>query len=453
MKHVSRRAARGGTAGLAALLVASSILAGIPAVAAPDNDHFADAKIIASLPAIEHASTFLAASRETGEPDCARGERTVWYAFTPAVDLRIEADTFGSTYDTALAVYTGTGLTSLTQRACNDDAEPVHVRPRVRADLTADTMVTAMLATGFTDSGTFLSRVVLDVAAGTTYYFQVGAVPGGTQPVTLSGLTTGGDLVLRVFAVAGPVNDHFADALPVEATPFSDRLSSATATLEPGEAALPACGAVFRQTVWYRYVATERAALVANTEGSNFDTILAVYRGSSPSNLTLVACNDDVFQQSEVLQENPRSEAAFTVEVGEIYYIRVGAATAVPGPRDLTTQVFGTPLDKPPACRQEVTRPTSHCFLYVTLGVDGAVELSAFGAGRKVQAAPARVDLLRRGVLQTRCEYGGPPNPGPHPCTPNISVLNDYPAGTELECSAYGWAIESSSQFGCASAG
>ena len=39
----------------------------------------------------------------------------MWYQFTPTEDIRLNANTFGSDYDTGIAVYTGTpgALTSL----------------------------------------------------------------------------------------------------------------------------------------------------------------------------------------------------------------------------------------------------------------------------------------------------------------------------------------------------
>jgi hypothetical protein len=90
---------------------------------------------------------------------------TVWYQFTPSEDMRIFANTAGSNYDTDLAVYTGT-RGSLTQLACNDDA-------------------------GFTVQ----SALTLDVTAGQTLYFLVGAFGGGS----------GGNLVFNVDVAPPPL--------------------------------------------------------------------------------------------------------------------------------------------------------------------------------------------------------------------------------------------------------
>jgi hypothetical protein len=60
--------------------------------------------------------------------------------------MRLEANTFGSNYDTTLSVYTGTRAT-LTQLGCNDDS-----------------------------NGSTQSRVRFDATAGTTYYFMVSSL-------------------------------------------------------------------------------------------------------------------------------------------------------------------------------------------------------------------------------------------------------------------------------------
>jgi hypothetical protein len=72
--------------------------------------------------------------------------------------MRIEANTFGSDYDTTLSVYTGE-RGNLTQIACNDDA-----------------------------GGTLQSRVRFDASAGETVFFMVGSFgsgPGGSLVFTV----------------------------------------------------------------------------------------------------------------------------------------------------------------------------------------------------------------------------------------------------------------------------
>ena len=65
------------------------------------------------------------------------------------------------------------------------------------------------------------------------------------------------------------------------------------------------------------------ATLVADTVGSDFDTVLAVYRGSSLGALTAVACNDDLAPTGDG-GGNLRSRVQFGVTAGETYYLRAG---------------------------------------------------------------------------------------------------------------------------------
>jgi hypothetical protein len=134
--------------------------ADVSILAVPANDEFANAVAISTLPFTDNLNTSEATA--VGDPanDCQVGGHTVWYQFTPSADVRLNANTFGSDYDTGIAVYTGTPP-NLTQITCNDDAI----------------------------TGQFVqSNVNFDAAAGTTYYFMVGSF--GDSP--------GGNLVFRV---------------------------------------------------------------------------------------------------------------------------------------------------------------------------------------------------------------------------------------------------------------
>jgi hypothetical protein len=62
------------------------------------------------------------------------------------------------------------------------------------------------------------------------------------------------------------------------------------ATKESGEP--PHAGNAGGSSIWFRWTATRDGTLVLSTSGSDFDTLLAVYRESGPT-LTLLAANDD----------------------------------------------------------------------------------------------------------------------------------------------------------------
>jgi hypothetical protein len=114
------------------------------------SDDFDDANVISELPFSDSVDTF-GATTASDDPDCVGQGPTVWYAFTPEEDLNVDANTFGSDYDTTLSVYTGS-RGNLTQIACNDDTDGLQ------------------------------SRVQFAAVAEETYFFMIGAFgsgPGG----------------------------------------------------------------------------------------------------------------------------------------------------------------------------------------------------------------------------------------------------------------------------------
>ncbi len=144
-----------------------------PTIGGVENDNFSDAFVIPSIP-YEREQNTLGMTTELREPlspeNCLSLTpffvgATVWYRFVPASAGVVVADTFGSTYDTVLAVYTGDTLGSLSLVECNDD------RP-----------------------GSFQSEVRFEATAGTTYYFQIGGFNGvsGELSLAVSRLVLGG---------------------------------------------------------------------------------------------------------------------------------------------------------------------------------------------------------------------------------------------------------------------
>lgn len=133
---------------LMAATVLVAMAAFTPLAAQPTNDDFDDAAEIPDLPFFDMVDT-TQATTAADDPDCFGQGPTVWYSFTPLVDTEIQADTFGSDYDTTLSVYTGT-RGALDQLVCNDDA-------------------------GFSTQ----SRVRFDAFSGETYFFMIGSFGSG----------------------------------------------------------------------------------------------------------------------------------------------------------------------------------------------------------------------------------------------------------------------------------
>jgi Tol biopolymer transport system component len=115
----------------------------------PANDDFFHAYEIRSVPFSGRSNT-RSYTRQTGEPaTCSPVGGTAWYRYTPRTSGSLLADTFGSNYPLALAVYSGGSLGTLRAAGCNTSA------------------------TGNAQLG-------LGVIAGTSYFFQVtGPVGGG----------------------------------------------------------------------------------------------------------------------------------------------------------------------------------------------------------------------------------------------------------------------------------
>jgi Zn-dependent metalloprotease len=91
---------------------------------APDNDNFVDAISIAATPYTDAQDT-VSATTETGDPylSCVptdQGTNSVWYSYVPSEDGMLTVDTFGSNYDTVLAVWTG-NFGALVNHGCQDD--------------------------------------------------------------------------------------------------------------------------------------------------------------------------------------------------------------------------------------------------------------------------------------------------------------------------------------------
>lgn len=118
------------------MLLVTIMLANVaPAVhAMPTNDDFRRRTIVNAPGFVDNVNT-QAATTEPGDPDCAGRGPTVWYAFTPSVDMRVEVNTFGSDYDTTLSVHVGRS-SALVQVACNDDTDSL--QSRVRFDVVAN---------------------------------------------------------------------------------------------------------------------------------------------------------------------------------------------------------------------------------------------------------------------------------------------------------------------------
>lgn len=99
---------------------ALAIAGPLAATAAAQNDECTNAIVLTNGVA-EAFDTTAATPSATIWPCAAGGGPDLWYSYTPSANSNLEFTTCGSTYDTALEVFTGT-CASLVPVQCNDDA-------------------------------------------------------------------------------------------------------------------------------------------------------------------------------------------------------------------------------------------------------------------------------------------------------------------------------------------
>ena len=92
-----------------------------------------------------------------------------------------------------------------------------------------------------------------------------------------------------------PANDNFANATVINLSGSAAQLTGTNvgATRQAGEPNHVGAEAPNGHSVWWKWTASSAGSTTIDTLGSNFDTVLAVYTGSSVSALSLIASNDD----------------------------------------------------------------------------------------------------------------------------------------------------------------
>lgn len=257
---------------LAGSVALQLVLFGFHTHGAAANDRFVNAQVISGSTG-STAGSNTSANKEQGEPDHADnpGGSSIWYRWTAPVTGPFSFNTFGSSFDTLLAVYTGSSVSALTVVASNDD---------YGSNLTSEV--------GFT------------ATVGTTYSIAVDGYDNETGTVTLNWL-----------AEVPPPNDLFVNAAPLIGSSGSITSSNIGAGKEPGEP--DHAGDPGGRSVWFRWTAPGTGDFTFHTAGSAVDTLLAVYTGNSVNALTLIASNNSVFVGS----------ATFSAVAGTTYSIAI----------------------------------------------------------------------------------------------------------------------------------
>ncbi len=221
---------------LPALLAAGLTImaAGSASAAAPTNDDFANATLIAGTPFTDATVNTAEATTQASDPTvCGGAAHSVWYSYTSDRDGTLTFDTFGSDFDTQLSAYTGTEG-SLTMVACNDDANML--QSQITIDITTGTTYYFM-ATGCcrTADGTSGNLVVHADVSALPFTFDVTFSSGSTDPKTHA-TTISGTVVCSEpgsVDIAGELQQRLASGLFSVQVACSPETSTFTATVSP----------------------------------------------------------------------------------------------------------------------------------------------------------------------------------------------------------------------------
>jgi len=251
------------------------------------NDDFARAERISSLPFAASGSSANASTQPGESNACVFMAATLWFELTPSKNETLIASTFGSEFDTALAVYSGTALSNLVLQAC-DDAAP--------------------------HEGKIVDQSVVTWNAhkGTHYFIQAGGF-----------LAQSGHLELSVQTITRPPNDDFSTARSIASLPATVDAGNRVATHQPAEPTSTCAGDLgVDQTRWYMYTASSNDDLrVAVTGGPGTAAYVAVYTGASITSLTELGC---------VEADDPRTFDQVTN--GTTYYFQAAGTDGNSGP-------------------------------------------------------------------------------------------------------------------------
>ncbi len=328
------------------------------------NDNFASAQTISGTSGAVTGSN-VGATKETGEPTHAgnAGGASVWYSWKAPQSAIYTFDTYGSSFDTLLAIYVGSSVSGLTAVAANDDAG-TGVTSAISFSATAGVTYAIAVDGSNGQTGTIkLDWAINTVAPAINSFAPASGAPGttvvisganltgatavtfGSAPATsffstttqviatvptgaVTGLITvttanGTATSAGVFTVnTPPSNDNFASGAPISGASGTATGANVGATKETGEPVHAANSG--GHSIWYTWTAPHTGNVTFNTFGSSFDTLLAAYTGSAVNALAEVAANQNA-------GSGITSAIAFPATAGVAYHIAVDGAGGVTG--------------------------------------------------------------------------------------------------------------------------
>ncbi|HKG21840.1 MAG TPA: hypothetical protein VKC34_08055, partial [Blastocatellia bacterium] len=153
----------------------------------PSNDACGTPRQIGLIPFTDAMDTRQATTSASDPASCVESQvsHTVWYSITPVVDTIYGVDTFNSSYETVLGIYTGT-CGALTRLACSGDFGSAAFPPNVSVlTFTARAGTTYFIeASGKGSGGSLQLRLGAPAVTGVEY---VKRGPAGTPALRISG--------------------------------------------------------------------------------------------------------------------------------------------------------------------------------------------------------------------------------------------------------------------------
>jgi uncharacterized repeat protein (TIGR01451 family) len=280
----------------------------------PANDDFSGSIDLGSGEVAHFNGTNGNSSVEVGEPGFT-GDDSVWWSWTAPADGMVTLTTCDkeTSFDTRLGFYTGSSVDALTTVDIDDDDWTCQV------DLDGDGQGD--------ESRQSNSTITTEVVGGTTYHIAVDG--NGREQGNISGHLH--------FSSAIP-NDDFIGQIDLgnddNATFNGGNEYAGSETGEPG--------ATGGRSVWWSWASPADGTLTLTTclAGTDFDTRLGLYLGTSVDALTTVASNDD---DSACQQDKQLSTIVAGVISSQIYRI------AVDGNNNAQGTIFGElALDRSP---------------------------------------------------------------------------------------------------------
>ncbi|HQT25762.1 MAG TPA: S8 family serine peptidase, partial [Burkholderiales bacterium] len=190
------------------------------AAATPSNDMFANRAALSGSSGTDAADNNILATKEAGEPDHAgnAGGKSVWWKWVAPASGQVSLDTHGSSFDTLLAVYTGTSVSALASVASNDND----------------------------GSSNNTSGLVFQAAAGTEYEIAVDGYNGASGNITLDyslNTSASADLAAGIGGSVTPAGLLYA-AMIQNGGPQAATNAKVTVTLDPGLSFVSAPGCI-----------------------------------------------------------------------------------------------------------------------------------------------------------------------------------------------------------------